>query len=1048
MKELIKNFIKYPVLGNVIVVTVLIFGFFGLRSLKTTFFPQIPSKFIIVQATYPGASPREVEEGIVLKIEDHLKGLTGVERVTSTSSENTGVITVELHTGYPIDVALQDVKNAVDKISYFPVGMEPPVIYKREMMDFAVNFAISGNVDLKTLKKQARKIERDLLNVDGISKITLSGFPAEEIEVGFREDDLRRYRLTFAEAAAAIRKANIRVTGGRIKGVKEELLIRATNKGYFANELKNIVLRSATDGTIVRLGDVADLRDRWADSPNRVYFNGLPAVAIDVNTTNQEDLFFVADYVQHYLKKFNARHQKVKAIILRDGSKIIKERIDLLTNNGLWGMLLVLLFLSLFLNPRLSVWVSLGIPVAFAGMFALAPFVGITVNVMSLMAMILVVGMLVDDGIVIAENIYQHYERGKRPFIAAVDGTLEVLPSVISAVLTTVVIFSTFFFLEGGMGDRTKDLAYVVIAALLFSLVEATFILPAHVGHSKALKGDPKKRSRFETYSEKFLFLLRDKLYAPVLRFTMRHTGITVAVPVALFVMTIGALKGDLVKTTFFPNIEMDNTKVSLEMPAGTSVAVTDSLLAQIESAVWAVNNDYKTQFGNSINIIKNVVRNIGPSTNKGSVTANFISGEARNWSSIEITDHIRKRVGPISQAQNLEFGGSSHWGKPVSVAIIGDDLAQVRAAKDALKRELKNIKALKDVVDNDPPGLREVHVVLKENALALGLTPKDVMDQVRSGFFGGEAQRIQRGIDEVRIWVRYLQNQRATLGQLKRMRIRLPDQREYPLQDIANLTIKRGITAINHLNTRRMITVEADVSDPKESATDLIADIKSRILPPLQKQYPDIHFNFEGQSRETAKTMRSTMKAIPPILFLMFIIVVISFRSFMQAIVVYFTIPFGIIGVVWGHFFQGYIISILSMFGMIALAGIMVNDSLVLINAMNQLLKQGRPFRAALYEAAISRFRPVLLTSLTTIAGLGPLIFETSFQAQFLSPMAISLAYGLLFATILTLLLIPALLLITNRFKVFVYGLFSAQKPDPRDVEPAVREDLFIKGL
>ncbi len=1048
MKEFIKQFIKYPVLGNVIVFTVLIFGFFGLRSLKTTFFPQIPSKFIVIQAVYPGASPQEVEEGIVLKIEDNLKGLTGIDRVTSTSSENLGTITVELHTGYPIDVALQDVKNAVDKISYFPVGMEPPVIFKREMMDFAVNFAVHGNVDLRVLKKHARKIERELRNVDGISKITLKGFPKEEIEIGFREDALRRYNMSFTEVSNAIRKTNIRVTGGRIKGSKEELLIRASSKGYYADELKNIVIRASAEGAIIRLKDVAELRDRWEDRPDRVYFNGKPAVSIDVNTTNEEDLFFVSDYVLKYIKKYNVTHNETQISVLRDGSKIIQERINILTNNGIWGIILVMIFLTLFLNARLSIWVSLGIPIAFAGMFALGPLFGITINVMSLMAMILVVGMLVDDGIVVAENIYQHYENGKKPFLAAVDGTLEVLPSVLSAVLTTVVIFSTFFFLEGGMGDRTRDLAYVVIAALIFSLVEATFILPAHVGHSKALKIEPEKKNWFETKTENFLFWIRDRIYAPLLRFNIKHTAIALAIPVALLIITIGALKGSLVKTTFFPNIEMDNVKVSLQMPAGTSTAVTNGHLRTIEKAVWTVNEDYRKTHKSASALITSVVRNIGPGTNTGSVTANFVSVDKRDWPSLKIVDKVRKKTGAIPNAVNLEFGGGSHWGKPVSIAITGDNLQEVRGAKDMLKRELRNISVIKDVVDNDPPGLREVTIDLKEKALALGITPKDVMDQVRAGFFGAEAQRIQRGIDEVRIWVRYTIDQRATLSQLKQMRIRLPNNREYPLNEIADLTIKRGITTINHVNTQRTIKVEADISNPKESVTDLLANIEANILPSLKEQYPDIHFAFEGQSRESAKTAKSARAVIPPVLLLMFIIVVITFRSFSQAFIVYLTIPFGIIGVIWGHFIQGYIVSVLSMFGMIALMGIMVNDSLVLINAMNQLLKQGLPFREALYKAAVSRFRPVLLTSLTTIAGLGPLIFETSFHAQFLAPMAISLAYGLLFATMLTLLMIPALLMILNHIKVFIYGLFSKEQMQPRDVEPAVREDLFIKGL
>ncbi len=1048
MKEMIAKFIRYPVLGNVIVLTMLVFGYFGLSSLKTTFFPQMPSKVIIIQTFYPGASPKEIEEGIILKIEDNLKGITGIDRVTSVSSENMGMITIELRTGYNIDVALQDVKNAVDKISYFPVGMEKPVIYKQEMMDFAINFALYGDVDLKTLKKYARRIERDLREVDGISKITLSGFPKEEIEIGLREDDLRKYQLTFAQVSAAVQKANLRLTGGRIKGKKEELLIRTNTKGYYADELKDIVVKTTPDGAIVRLKDIADLRDRWEENPNRAYYNGKPSVEIDISTTNNEDLFFTTRYVTKYLKAFNAKHSDVQAAIIRDGSKIIQERIDILTKNGIMGMILVLLFLSAFLNGRLSFWVAISIPIAFAGVFALAPFVGMTINVMSLLGMIIVVGMLVDDGIVIAENIYQHYERGESPYKAAVNGTLEVLPSVLSAVLTTVVIFSTFFFLEGGMGDRTKDLAFVVIAALLFSVVEAAFILPAHVGHSKALKVKPGQKNWFERKSEILLQWMRERLYAPQLRFVLKHPLLALSIPLALLFITIGALKGSFVKTTFFPNIEMDNTTISLELPAGTSAAVTDSLLQTIEAATWRVNENYKKDYHTKVNIITGVARKIGPETNKGVVNVNFIPGEKRKVSSLQITDLIRRETGTIPQAVNLEFGRSGHWGKPISVAIIGDDLQEMRAAKEDFKMQLRKIKALKDVIDNDTPGLREVNITLKPKALALGLTPLDVMNQVRAGFFGAEAQRIQRGIDEVRIYVRYKESERASMHQLANMRIRLPNNREYPLQEIAYLNVKRGIMNINHLNTRRVIKVEADVSNPKESVTDLNANLKANIIPVLKERYPDLQFSFEGQSRESMKTKRSTMRVLPPVLLLMFIIIVINFRSFAQAAIVFLLIPFGLVGIVWGHYIQGYILSVLSMFGMIALAGIMVNDALVLVSAMNQRLKDGQDFKTALYGAGISRFRPILLTSLTTIAGLGPLIFEKSFQAQFLSPMAISVAYGLLFATFLNLLLLPALLTLVNKFKVYGFWLLKGEKPQPKDVEPAVREEAFIKEL
>lgn len=1044
MRNVIQKFIRYPVLGNVILFTIFLFGFLGFKSLKTTFFPQIPSKIIMVSAFYPGASPEEIEEAIVLKIEDNLKGVTGVERVTSVSSENSCQITVEVLTGYDINIVLQDVKNAVNMVSSFPVGMERLTIFKQERRNFAIDFVLSGNVDLGTLKKHARKIERDLLAKDGISKISLSGFPDEEIELSFRESELRKYGLTFIEVADAVKKANVKMTGGKIKGDTEELLIRADVKGYYAEELANHVLKSTSDGTIIRLKDVADLSDRWSENPNRVYYNGKPAVRVTLSNLNEEDLFQMVKIARSYLAEFNAKNKDVKADVVRDGSLIINERIDILTTNGLLGLILVVLFLSFSLNPRMSFWVALAIPLSFAGMFMIAPAYGLTINVMSLMAMILVLGILVDDGIVIAENIYQHHERGEKPIKAAVDGTLEVLPSVTSSIMTTVVIFTTFFFLEGGLGDRARDLAFVVIASLLISLVEAVFILPAHIAHSKALKVSINQKSRFEQWTDKILKKVRDKIYAPMLKFCINNPVIAIAVPIALFLITIGAVKGSIIKTTFFPIIERRDVDVTLEMPAGTPANITDSVLVNLEKHVWAVNEIYKKEHNDSKNLIEAITRNIGPGTHQGDLSIELLSSEDRDLSSMEVQNLIRKQIGFVKGVEKLQVGGRGFWGMPISVALHSNNLKQLRQAKEKLKAEFEKVSKLKDVIDDDPPGLREVNIKLNKKAFALGLTTSDVMNQVRGGFFGGEAQRLLRGIDEVKIWVRYRKTDRSTLEKLKEMRIRLPGGREYPLAEIADYTIERGVMSINHINAQRVIKVEADIANPKDSVPDILNDVRTEIMPAIIQEFPDVTFDFEGQSRENKKTILAMQKVLPPMVVMMFFIIVVTFRSFAQAILVILLIPFSLVGVAWGHFVQGYIVSMLSLFGTIALAGIVVNDSLVFVSAFNRMLKDGQEFKTALFEAGKSRFRPVLLTSLTTIAGLGPLIFERSHQAQFLSPMAISVAYGLLFGTLLTLLMLPALIVVFNKFKIFVFWLVKGEKFSSTAVEAAVREEIF----
>ena len=612
MRSIVAYFIKYPITGNLLMVLILLFGWFGLQSIRSTFFPETESKTISIQVIYPGSSPQEIEEGIVAKIEDNLKGLTGIDRVSSVSRENSGSVSVEVESSYDTDKVLQDVKNSVDRISSFPSGMEPPVIYKRENLSFAISFALSGNVSLKTLKAFARTCENDLLAIDGISKVSLSGFPDEEIEISFREADLRAYKLTFEQASAAVRKANLEITGGKVKGAKEELLIRARAKRYYAKDLENIVLKSTPDGKIVRLSDVASITDQWAsDNPSRSYLNQKSSVVVTVQNTINEDIFEITEKVQAYVKEYNENNKVVRATVIRDGSEYLRQRIDLLVNNGMIGAILVIIFLALFLHYRLAFWVAISIPICFMGMFILGSFFGMSINVISLFGMILVIGILVDDGIVIAESIYQEYEKGSNPTEAAIEGTMKVLPAVFSAILTTVVAFSLFYFIEGRIGDIFSNMAFVVICTLAFSLVEGALILPAHVSHSKALKS--KEPTKVEQLTSRLMNWLRSTLYAPILRFSLKNKFFTIVIFVAMFLVTMGAFQGGIIRTTFFPFVERDNLSVSLVMPAGTRETITEKWIEHIEQAVYEVNKDLEKKYGQKM--ITKIERNLGPST-------------------------------------------------------------------------------------------------------------------------------------------------------------------------------------------------------------------------------------------------------------------------------------------------------------------------------------------------------------------------------------------------------------------------------------------------
>ena len=551
MKSIIKYFIKYPIAGNALLAITFIFGWFSLTSLRSAFFPESESTMINIRVTYPGSSPEEIEEGVVLKIEDNLKGLTGIKEVSSVSQENAGSVTVEIEDAFDIDLILQDVKNAVDQISSFPDGMEPPAIYKQENLNVACTFTLSGDADLKTLKAYGRQVENDLRGIPGISKVELAGFPDEEIEISLREDDLRSYQLTFDQVTQAVRMANLEVTGGTIKGEREELQIRSRSKEYYADDLKDIIVLASDDGTIIRLKDIADVEDKWADTPNRSYMNGHTAVTVIVSYTIEEDIIYISDVVNEYIEEFNQRNDFINATMIRDGAVVVNQRIDLLVENGIIGSFLVLVFLALFLKFRLAFWVALGIPVSFFGMFILAGLYGMSINISSLFGMIIVVGILVDDGIVISENIYQHYEKGKSPIKAAIDGTMEVVPAVFSAIVTTVLAFSIFFFLEGRIGDFANNIAFVVIVTLSFSLIEGFFILPGHVAHSNSLKRS-EKDGVVERRMAAFMEWMKIKLYAPVLKFCINNHTMGLAIPIVFLIFSLAAVSGGIVKTTFF----------------------------------------------------------------------------------------------------------------------------------------------------------------------------------------------------------------------------------------------------------------------------------------------------------------------------------------------------------------------------------------------------------------------------------------------------------------------------------------------------------------
>ncbi len=1042
MRKIVAHFIQYPVAAKVIVLAVVLLGTAGMFSLKSSFFPLNESRLISIRVAYPGASPQEMEEGVVLKIEDNLRGLVGIDRFTSTSSENSAVIMVEVLKGYNVDAVLQDVKNAVDMVPSYPVGMEPPVISKEIFMTEAISMAVHGeNITLKSLKQFARQIENDLRATDGISQVEVTGFPLEEIEIAVDEDKLRAYDLTFRDVANAVSNTNILVTGGSIKTKTEEFLIRVRNRSYYGIELDYIVVKSDESGNKIRLRDVAKISDKWSENPNRSFFNSQPSVRISVSTTNSEDLISASQKAKEYIANFNANHNNVRIDITRDSSVTILQRTELLLKNGTQGIILVLILLALFLKPRLAFWVAIGIPFSFFGMFMFAHMFDVTINVLSLFGMIIVVGILVDDGIVIAENIYSHYEKGKNPIRAAIDGTMEVVPPITSAIITTLVAFSTFFFLEGRVGEFFGQVSVIVILTLSISLLEALIILPSHVAHSKALSKS-QKTYVFNRYADNFIRWINEKVYGPYLEYFLKNKFLGFAIPVTLLILTLGSMGGGIIRFTFFPPIASDRIVVTLEMPQGTNEHITDSIITRIEHAAWQVNEDFKEKQEGNKSVVQNIIRTIGPGTSNAGLRINLLPGEERDVSSYVIAAAIQKKTGPLYGVESVEFGSGSHFGgKPVSIALLGNNISELKEATEILKADLRKNPLLKDVMDNDPEGIKEIEIKLKDDAYPLGFTLADVYNQVRSGFFGFQVQRFQRGRDEIKVWVRYDREARSSIKNLDDMRLVSPSGQRVPFSEIATYTIGRGEISINHLNGRREIQVDADLIDPKSSATEILTDIKQNIMPEIQSRYPTVSASFEGQNREADKVTKSARSVVLIIIFIIFVIIAFTFRSFSQPLMLMLMVPFSLIGVAWGHWLHNFPINVLSYLGIIALIGIVVNDGLVLIGKFNGFLRDGLKFDKALLEAGKSRFRAIFLTSVTTIAGLMPLMFEKSRQAQFLKPMAISIAYGIGLATILTLVMLPLMLSLGNKIKVYYQWWKTGRKPSKEEVENTIIE-------
>lgn len=1053
VKNLIEYFVKYPILANVLIALTLIGGVVSFLNTKKSFFPTAKDRVINISVVYPGASPEEMEEGVTTKIEESLKSTAGIDEITSTSSENSASISILTLDNYDIDEIYTEVKNAVDGISSFPAGAEKPIIFKQRQRSTAQWIGLTGDVSLKTLKYYAESVEDDLMASGVISQINVSGFPPLEITIEVTEATLRRYNLTFDQVASAVRLNNRDISAGSIKSAKEEILIRSKAKETDAADISDIVVRSNPDGTKILLRDVATIREQFADQPNKGMLNGEQAVFLEVRKLENEDLTEISETVESYVKEFNETHDAVKLTTTWDFNNMLTQRLELLTSNGLVGLLLVLVSLGLFLSLRLSFWVAWGIPSSFLGLFILGTLVGLTINMISLFGMILVIGILVDDGIVIAENIYSHFEKTKNPIQAAIRGTMEVVPAVFTSVLTTIVAFTPLLLLTGGF-EFLKDMAYVVIFSLSFSLVEAFFILPAHLASKKVLsvKKEDTRSFKIRKILNGGIDYMRLQVYGKMLRFTMEYRAISLAILLGFVIVIGGLLAGGQIKSTFFPQIPFNSFNINISFKPGEREQKVEAYLDRFNDAVWKVNSELKEEFGSEKDIISYTFTNVGFSgdgesgSHAGNVNVMYDELDPYGINQFDLINKIRAEIGPVPEAEKYSIGGGNRWGKPVSVMLLGKNYEELRDAKNFLKDELAKISDLQEIQDNVPIGRREMLFDMRPEAYFLGLTHNDVTKQMRQGFFGEEVQRFMKGDDELRVWVRYPNSGRESISQLEDIKIKTNSGQEFPLTQIADYRIERGVSGIKHYNSSRAVTVEADLQDPFAEVPPILANIQNTIIPELKAKYPSVTIDYGGQSKESARAGQEIGMYFGGAFLLIFFILMITFRSFYQALLIVLMIPLGWFGAMFGHGIESWIsqrelpISLLSVWGMVALSGVIINDAVVFLSKFNSLVKdEGMTVYEAAYTAGIMRFRAIILTSLTTVLGLYPLIKETSFQAQFLIPMAISVAYGVLIGTFIILLFFPVLILVFNDVRRGIKWLWTGDKPTREEVERVI---------
>ena len=1037
MKAPVAWMAKNHVAANLLMGFILLSGLFSMMQTKKETFPEMSLDQVQIQVPYLGATPAEVEDAVCKRIEERVRGLEGVRRVRSTAAEGMGSVSIELERGADLDKLLDDIKNEIDRIDTFPAEVEEPVIKELTRRNQAIDVVLYGEVEEKALKVAAEHVRDDLRSSGVISQVELKGVRVDEIAIEVSEEALRRYGLTFAQVADAVRRTSLDLPAGRVESEDGAILLRTQGLMRSGREYEEVVVLTRPDGTALKLKDMATVVDGFEDTELISRFNGQPAAVVQVYRIGDQSALDISAYVHQYIEdKRSTLPAGIHINYARDDARILRSRIDLLIRNARLGLVLVFICLSFFLDLRLAFWVMMGIPISFLGAFVLMEPFDASINMLSLFAFIVALGIVVDDAIIVGENIFAHRVQGKPFGRAAIDGALEVGTPVTFSIMTSIAAFMPLFFVEGLMGKFMSVMPVIVISVLLLSLIESLFILPAHLSSEgdgalsrlvRRLLARPLAwHDRVVVLFDRGLQYVIHNAYQPTLRLALAHPISSAALALSLMMGTGGLIAGGHIKFVFMPEIGSDWVTISVNMPQGTTASQTAKVVQYIEEKALALRDQIDAERAGEDSIYRNVFTYIGdqPTARRSSfasapgaggqghlaeITIELQPSEERDFDSTEIESQLRQRVGEVPGPESIVFSSLLFSaGNPIEVELAADNFDQLLLAVDRLKGKIAEYAGVGDIQDSFEEGKLEMKLQLKPQARTLGLTLADLARQVRQGFYGDQALRFQRGSDDVRVMVRYPKGERRNLGDVRSMRVRTPSGAEVPFGEVATVAIGHAYASIQRTDGQRVVRVTASVDDQVANADEINRDLESSLLPALAADYPGLRYRFGGEQKEQQDSLQSLLSNFAIALFAIYMLLAVPFKSYTQPLVVMSAIPFGIIGAVWGHLLMGLDLALLSFFGIVALSGVVVNDSLVLLTFYNQMLRGGTLHAEALVSAGAARFRPILLTSLTTFFGLLPMILEKSIQAQFLIPMAVSLGFGILFATFIILLGVP----------------------------------------